>query len=168
MVKDRTVNMITTARLVLRHAYVPKTLVDFAGHGYFGGRDDQLVLCAGKAGDIYIWDRDSAILLHNIHGQALGGDLTCLAWNQAVENVFMFATGSHDGAVRVWTTPPERGRAPTALYTPPLLTRAPSLIPGHEQQGEKTPSNTRMGAITARPLCVSPEPQDVIATPLAP
>ncbi|KAI6019824.1 WD40-repeat-containing domain protein [Pisolithus orientalis] len=168
MVKDRTVNMITTARLVLRHAYVPKTLVDFAGHGYFGGKDDQLVLCAGKAGDIYIWDRDSAILLHNIHGQALGGDLTCLAWNRAVENVFMFATGSHDGAVRVWTTPPERGRAPTALYTPPLLTRAPSLIPGHEQQGEKTPSNTRMGGITARPLCVSPEPQDVIATPLAP
>lgn len=168
MVKDRTVNMITTARLVLRHAYVPKTLVDFAGHGYFGGKDDQLVLCAGKAGDIYIWDRDSAILLHNIHGQALGGDLTCLAWNRAVENVFMFATGSHDGAVRVWTTPPERGRAPTALYTPPLLTRAPSLIPGHEQQGEKTPSNTRMGGITARPLCVSPEPQDVIATTLAP
>ena len=27
-----------------------------------------------------------------------------MAWNPAVEP-FMFATGSHDGAVRIWTTP---------------------------------------------------------------
>ncbi|KAI6124581.1 WD40-repeat-containing domain protein [Pisolithus croceorrhizus] len=162
MVKDRTDNMTTIARLVLRHAYVPKTPVDFAGHGYFGGKDDQLVLCAGKAGDIYIWDRDSAILLHNIHAQALGGDLTCLAWNQAVENVFMFATGSHDGAVRVWSTPPERSHTHTAVSTPPVLTRAPSLLKfdsGPEQQGEGTSSNGGMGSITTRPFCVSPEPQ---------
>ncbi|KAI6129596.1 WD40-repeat-containing domain protein, partial [Pisolithus croceorrhizus] len=162
MVKDRTDNMTTIARLVLRHAYVPKMPVDFAGHGYFGGKDDQLVLCAGKAGDIYIWDRDSAILLHNIHAQALGGDLTCLAWNQAVENVFMFATGSHDGAVRVWSTPPERSHTHTAVSTPPVLTRAPSLLKfdsGSEQQGEGTSNNGRIGSITARPLCVSPEPQ---------
>ncbi|KAI6043946.1 WD40-repeat-containing domain protein [Pisolithus marmoratus] len=170
MVKDRTVNMATIARLVLRHAYVPKMLVDFGGHGYFGGKDDQLVLCAGKAGDIYIWDRDSAILLHNIHAQALGGDLTCLAWNQAVENVLMFATGSHDGAVRVWTTPPGRSHVHTALSTPSLLTGPPSLLKfdsSHEQQGEGTSSNTRTGSITARPFCVSPEPQDDITGPLS-
>lgn len=97
--------------------------VDFAGPSYFGGKNDQLVLCAGKgvflirsiaqgtpqltsilAGDIHIWDRESAALLHHVRAQALGGDLTCIAWNAAVEP-FMFATGSHDGGVRIWTTP---------------------------------------------------------------
>ncbi|EPT02101.1 hypothetical protein FOMPIDRAFT_1029426 [Fomitopsis schrenkii] len=93
-----------TARLSLRHTYIPKVPVDFAGPSYFGGKNDQLVLCAGKAGDIHIWDRESAALLHHVRAQALGGDLTCIAWNAAVEP-FMFATGSHDGGVRIWTTP---------------------------------------------------------------
>ena len=34
--------------LSLRHTYIPKTAVDFAGPSSFGGRDDELVLCAGK------------------------------------------------------------------------------------------------------------------------
>ena len=35
-------------RLSLRHTYMPKSPVDFAGPSYFGGKNDQLVLCAGK------------------------------------------------------------------------------------------------------------------------
>ncbi|KAI0049167.1 WD40 repeat-like protein [Auriscalpium vulgare] len=104
-VKDRTKADTTTIRLSLRHTYLPKFPVDFAGPSYFGGKDDQLVLCAGKAGDIHIWDRESGSLLHHVRAQALGGDLTCIAWNPAADP-FMFATGSHDGAVRIWTTPP--------------------------------------------------------------
>ncbi|KAI0948106.1 hypothetical protein AcW1_009704 [Taiwanofungus camphoratus] len=92
------------ARLSLRHTYMPKVPVDFAGPSYFGGKNDQLVLCAGKAGDIHIWDRESAAILHHVRAQALGGDLTCIAWNHAADP-FMFATGSHDGAVRIWTIP---------------------------------------------------------------
>ena len=102
---------------------MPKFPVDFAGPSYFGGKDDQLVLCAGKgaltpfslhqdifidfapAGDIHIWDRESGALLHHVRAQALGGDLTCIAWNPA-SDPFMFATGSHDGGVRIWTSPP--------------------------------------------------------------
>lgn len=42
-----------TARLSLRHTYMPKVTVDFAGPSYFGGRNDQLVLCAGK-GTIFL------------------------------------------------------------------------------------------------------------------
>lgn len=57
------------------------------------------------AGDIHIWDRDSAALLHYIRPQTFGGDLTCVAWNHSTDEPFMFATGSHDGTVRVWTTP---------------------------------------------------------------
>jgi hypothetical protein len=41
--------------------------------------------------------------LHHVHAQASGGDLTCIAWNAAAEDPFMFATGSHDGGVRIWT-----------------------------------------------------------------
>lgn len=112
------------ARLTLRHTFMPKVLVDFAGPSYFGGKDDELVLCAGKgespiatlryfhglqhtlAGDIHIWDRVSAVLLHHIGAQEVGGDLTCIAWNPASENPLMFGTGSHDGAVRVWSSKP--------------------------------------------------------------
>ena len=32
------------------------------------------------------------------------GDMTCIAWNPAADP-FMFATGSHDGSVQIWTTP---------------------------------------------------------------
>ncbi|TCD66908.1 hypothetical protein EIP91_000747 [Steccherinum ochraceum] len=91
------------SRLSLRHTYMPKVTVDFAGPSYFGGKNDQLILCAGKGGDIHIWDRESATLLHHVRAQVLGGDLTCIAWNHAQDS-FMFATGSHDGAVRIWTT----------------------------------------------------------------
>jgi hypothetical protein len=30
--------------------------------------------------------------------------MTCIAWNLAADP-FMFATGSHDGTVKIWTTP---------------------------------------------------------------
>ncbi|KAH9073045.1 hypothetical protein EDB83DRAFT_2313141 [Lactarius deliciosus] len=105
MMKDRNnPGAPAASRLSLRHTYMPKSPVDFAGPSHFGGKDDQLVLCAGKAGDIHIWDRESGALLHHVRAQSLGGgDLTCVAWNPAADP-FMFATGSHDGAVRVWTT----------------------------------------------------------------
>lgn len=48
LVKDRENNLISTARLTLRHTYMPKAPVDFAGPSYFGGKNDELVLCAGK------------------------------------------------------------------------------------------------------------------------
>lgn len=48
MLKDRGDPTDTTSRLTLRHTYMPKTTVDFAGPSYFGGKDDELVLCAGK------------------------------------------------------------------------------------------------------------------------
>jgi WD repeat-containing protein 26 len=65
-----------------------------------------LLTCLSTAGDIHIWDRESGTLLHHVHAQSLGdGDLTCVAWNPTAEP-FMFATGSHDGAVRIWNAVP--------------------------------------------------------------
>jgi WD repeat-containing protein 26 len=113
-------------RLSLRHTYMPSADVDFAGTSYFGGKDDQLIVCGGKStssghlsrlgcavrcvlrlrglradGHIHIWDRESATLLHDL--RAPDGDLTGIAWNTGSETP-MFATGSHDGAVKIWTS----------------------------------------------------------------
>jgi WD40 repeat protein len=121
--RDREHPYAQIARLTLRHTYLPKVHMDFAGPSYFGGKEDQLVLCAGKgtfrsrynrclntqlfgtAGDIHIWERDTATLLHYVRPQPFGGDLTCVAWNHSTDDPFMLATGSHDGTVRIWTTP---------------------------------------------------------------
>ena len=64
-----------------------------------------------RAGDIHIWDRVSAVLLHHVGAQDVGGDLTCIAWNPAAEDPFMFGTGCHDGTVRIWSSPTSHGRA---------------------------------------------------------
>lgn len=101
--------------------YLPRTPVQFTGVGYFGGKNNELVLSFTKRwfqsfhtdtnnlsfafsdGDIYMWDQESGILLHVIRGHGQGVDITCVAWNRVAEDPYMFAGGSHDGTVRVWT-----------------------------------------------------------------
>ncbi|EIW78473.1 WD40 repeat-like protein [Coniophora puteana RWD-64-598 SS2] len=145
-VKARADCSTTSVRLTLRHTYMPKVSVDFAGPSYFGGKDDQLVLCAGKAGDIHIWDRQSAVLLHHVRAQVLGGDLTCIAWNSAASQPFMFATGSHDGAVRIWTEPSE---------SPPRIeTDAGSNSQANSPSGSgtSTPSDSALSTRSSTPV----------------
>ncbi|KAH8113819.1 WD40 repeat-like protein [Phellopilus nigrolimitatus] len=132
-VRDRSNETGNIVRLSLLHTYMPKGAVDFAGPSYFGGKDDQLVLCAGKAGDIHIWDRRSGYLLHSIHAQDLEDDMTSIAWNHAA-SPFMFSTGSHDGTVRIWMSPAH------------LLAR--SSFVDLRQSGANTPART-----------VTPQPQ---------
>ncbi|KAJ7640774.1 hypothetical protein DFH06DRAFT_1477707 [Mycena polygramma] len=128
LVEDQDNPALFVSRLELIHAYLPKHPVRFAGPSYFGGTNDELVLCAGKgaftffecsdltdnatprfsAGDIHIWDRETGALLRYIRAAEESRDLTCVAWNHAVKNPFMFATGSHDGGVRIWTEPKEQ------------------------------------------------------------
>ena len=49
MLKDRNKPEAPAAsRLSLRNTYVSKSPVDVAGPSNFGGKDDQLVLCASK------------------------------------------------------------------------------------------------------------------------
>ncbi|THH11409.1 hypothetical protein EW145_g660 [Phellinidium pouzarii] len=133
-VKDRT-NETSIIRLSLVHTYMPRSSVEFAGPSYFGGKDDQLVLCAGKAGDIHIWDRSSGHLLHSFQAQDQDNNLTCIAWNHAA-SPFMFSTGSHDGIVRVWTTEavmPSRSSyidlRQSGANTPRTITPPPMLHP---------------------------------------
>lgn len=81
-----------------------------------------------SAGDIHIWDQESGALLHHVRAQDLGGDLTCIAWNHAEDNPFMFATGSHDGALRIWTKLAQRRPSISALETslPFMRSQSPS------------------------------------------
>lgn len=193
MVKDRSDSTSAIARLSLRHTYMFKTSVDFAGQSYFGGKGDQLVLCAGKgmssahapstcthihlnvtthadvcaAGDIYVWDRDSAVPLHHIHASTVGRDLTCIAWNRAADDTFMLAMGGLDGAVRVWTTVADSGPdseaspGPSRAYelsTWSSPTRPPSFA--------MTDTGHVAGSITTQPRSMSPEPAEDFTTPL--
>jgi WD40 repeat protein len=59
-----------------------------------------------QEGDIFVWDTESGALLHHIRRQSHNADITCLAWNHAASDPFLFATGSHNGTVRIWTKPP--------------------------------------------------------------
>ncbi|KAF8558609.1 WD40 repeat-like protein [Imleria badia] len=107
IVRDRDrIEYAQTSRLNLKHTFAFKGPVNIAGPCHFGGKDDQFVLCAGKAGDVQIWDRDTAALLHCIRPQSTPdtGDLTCVAWNYATDDPMMIATGNHDGSVYIYST----------------------------------------------------------------
>jgi WD repeat-containing protein 26 len=96
------------------------------------------------AGDIHIWDRESGALLHHVRAQVVGGDMTSIAWNQAADP-FMFATGSHDGAVRIWTSTPGSQQASpypeVHILTPPTetRTRSPSPLPPDSEYRTENP-----------------------------
>ena len=104
-----------------------------------------LLTCPSTAGGIHIWDRESGTLLHHVHAQSLGdGDLTCVAWNPTAEP-FMFATGSHDGAVRIWNTvsisTPSRDRHGRLGYLSPSCD---TPHPSYTSTSDPAPS-TRLG-----------------------
>ncbi|KAL1743517.1 hypothetical protein HDZ31DRAFT_64939 [Schizophyllum fasciatum] len=138
LVKDRDdpTQQAVIGRLSLVHTYMPKdSSTDFAGQSYFGGRNDELVLCAGKSGEINIWDAESGALLHHVRGEEIGGDLTTLGWNYAVDDPFMFAVGSHDGAVRIWTKP---NPASLVVTLPPLDSPRSVLQPNIARQRSRS------------------------------
>ncbi|KAG2070683.1 hypothetical protein BDR04DRAFT_1099702 [Suillus decipiens] len=54
------------ARLTFCRAFSSLVSVEYVG-STFGGENDQVILCAGKAGDILILDQESANLLHHIY-----------------------------------------------------------------------------------------------------
>ncbi|KAG1767907.1 hypothetical protein EDD22DRAFT_873622 [Suillus occidentalis] len=91
------------ARLTFRHAFSSPVSVEYVG-STFGGKNDQFIVCAGKSGDILIWDRESANLLHHIYPTNPDQDLTCLSCNSFAGDPFAFAVGGHDGSIRIWST----------------------------------------------------------------
>ncbi|RXW19264.1 hypothetical protein EST38_g6604 [Candolleomyces aberdarensis] len=158
LIKEQDSNAMV-ANLTLRHTYMPKISVDFAGPSYFGGQNNELVICAGQAGDIHIWDQESPILLHLIRGTRDGGDLTCIAWNHATADPYMFATGSNDGGIQVWTTPPDELDDSDDLLSRPYrynqFNDPRSFGSGDENYNSSSQGSTTSRRRRARPLSLS-------------
>ncbi|KAF8595362.1 WD40 repeat-like protein [Ceratobasidium sp. AG-I] len=117
------------ARVIPVQPYLTKTPVDFAGQSYFGGPNDTFVCCSSKNGEIFIWDRESATLLHTLHP----GD------NEAVKNFgcnykeapdFMLVSGDLDGTLRIWSS----GAAS------PVVSPNQQMTPFHKSQSSESPA----------------------------
>ncbi|KAF8997098.1 WD40-repeat-containing domain protein [Cyathus striatus] len=148
------------ARLIPRHTYTPKISIDFACPSCFGGKNQEFVLSAGKSGDIHIWDTESGALLHHIRGQLhaeLIEQTTAFAWNHASEDPFMFATGSLDGGLRIWTKPdPDKDEfdmelTPIAMQAPRGRSRASSFVHTTRPDTPSRPGDNRNTICYATP-----------------
>jgi WD40 repeat protein len=80
-----------------------------------------------------VWDRDSANIIHHIRTNSVGGvNLSCLSWNHGSEE-FIFATGSQDGSVQIWTDP---GVHETRFHSiPSIMSPQPSPYGLSERSG---------------------------------
>ncbi|EKM59697.1 uncharacterized protein PHACADRAFT_192071 [Phanerochaete carnosa HHB-10118-sp] len=111
--------------LVLKHTYLPRERTSFSGlPAIMGGTRDRLVLRAGIAGDIHIWHRDMGSFLHCIQAPENFGHLTSFAWNRWSED-WMFATGTHEGAIHVWRLSEKEPEQITRSPTSTLRTTSP-------------------------------------------
>ncbi|CAE6415966.1 unnamed protein product [Rhizoctonia solani] len=122
------------ARLVLVHSYATKTPVEFAGQSFFGGPDEMFVCCSSKSGEMYVWDRISATLLHTLRpddSEVVSGASITL-FERAIPR-FMLVSGALDGTLRVWSSP-------SSLPPSRQLTSSPEPRPS---VGSSTPQRER-------------------------
>ncbi|KAF8339889.1 WD40-repeat-containing domain protein [Cantharellus anzutake] len=108
---------VNSTWLALLHTYRLPNPVEFAGTGQLGVLgpnsmpggpkfEDRIIICAGKGGEFFIWDRKSSRLLHSFDAPIRKGSyLTKTAWNCGSSTALMVAGSSSDGTVRVWSSP---------------------------------------------------------------
>ncbi|CAE6511115.1 unnamed protein product [Rhizoctonia solani] len=83
-------------------SYFSKATSDFSGRGCFGGPDDTYVCCSTQEGEIFIWDRESGLLLYTID-PANDEHIKFFACNNQADPDFKCASGTVDGILSVWT-----------------------------------------------------------------
>lgn len=110
----------------------------------FSGNREEFVVCASKSepcldrscqvcdrfveGDVYIWDRESRLLVHSLQDAhnpndgSLYGALTSIAWNCNSPGQYRLAVAAEGGQVRLWTAPalpetrpPSRAGSPVSM-----------------------------------------------------
>ncbi|CDO76439.1 hypothetical protein BN946_scf184781.g16 [Trametes cinnabarina] len=69
----------------------------------FGGVEENFILSGSEDGKVYIWHRETGVLLEELAGHG-EGSVNSVAWNPANER--MFASCSDDRTVRIWEAPP--------------------------------------------------------------
>lgn len=85
----------------LIRTYFAKASCDFSGRGCFGGPEDIYVCCSSQDGEIYIWNRDTGLLLHTVHPDN-DEHIKFFACNKRAFPDFLCASGAVDGMLSIW------------------------------------------------------------------
>lgn len=98
--RDQVIQLWNVHTGTLQHAYTGHCQTRFIVRSCFGGECDSIVLSGSEDSNVFVWHRESGMLLETIGGHSK--EVTSVAWNPVRKD--MFASASDDGSVRVWTS----------------------------------------------------------------